>query len=202
MSKVTFIENEHLYLNEDGIIIPSVTQLVDYQYPNGYDNVPTNILNNKARYGTTVHHMIEGYEAGEYNLETLSFSRLDPNVKSAVVQYDKIKQRCPAVFDIVKMEQVVSYQDRYAGMFDMLNRNGILIDIKTTASLHENWIKLQLGLYYMALYDMGWINELKEIGYVLWIPKASPARLIQIDVLEPKQCLEVLERYEKEHSAD
>lgn len=202
MSKVTFIENEHLYLNENGIIIPSVTQLVDYQFPSGYDNVPTNILNNKARYGTTVHHMIEGYEAREYNLETLSFSRLDPNVKSAVVQYDKIKQKYPDVFNIDKMEQVVSYQDRYAGMFDLLNKNGMLIDIKTTASLHREWVRLQLGLYYTALYDMGWIKELKDIGYVLWIPKASPAELVEIDVLKPEECLEVLERYEKEHSAD
>ena len=56
-----FLEKTHTYLNDDGIIIPSVTQLISWKFGSGYEDVPKKILEAKAAYGTRIHALIEEY---------------------------------------------------------------------------------------------------------------------------------------------
>ncbi|MEI3508718.1 MAG: hypothetical protein V8R01_06445 [Bacilli bacterium] len=55
---IEFIEEEHIYLI-DGVIVPSVTQILNKVFPKKYEGVPDYILNKKASYGTKVHKLIE-----------------------------------------------------------------------------------------------------------------------------------------------
>ena len=53
-----FLEDEHIYLCE-GIIVPSVTQILELIFPDKYKNVDKKILNKKAQFGTQGHAIIE-----------------------------------------------------------------------------------------------------------------------------------------------
>ena len=53
-----FEKETHTYL-VDGIILKSVTQILAELFPLKYDNVPKEVLQNKANYGTELHKFIE-----------------------------------------------------------------------------------------------------------------------------------------------
>ena len=55
---IEFIEKEHIYLI-DGIIVPSVTQLLKKLFPCKYENIPEKILEDKSIYGIELHKFIE-----------------------------------------------------------------------------------------------------------------------------------------------
>ena len=55
---VEFIEEGHIYL-VDGVIVPSVTQILHKVFPEKYEGIPKEVLNAKANYGTDVHKYIE-----------------------------------------------------------------------------------------------------------------------------------------------
>ena len=53
-----FIEESHTYI-KDGIILKSVTQILQELFPEKYDGIPKKILEEKSKYGTDVHKFIE-----------------------------------------------------------------------------------------------------------------------------------------------
>ena len=55
-----FDEETHTYL-VDGIIVPSVTQLLKDQFQHKYDGVPEEVLKRASQRGTEVHEAIERY---------------------------------------------------------------------------------------------------------------------------------------------
>lgn len=189
---IEFLEDTHTYL-ADGIIIPSVSELIRFKFPEAYKGVPERILKKKASYGTKVHQMIEDFIEEKITLEEIKAKRIDPDIKIAVEQFDALRKKW--MFYVKDMEQIVSYRGRYAGMYDIRTITDELIDIKTTSTLHENWLSWQLGLYYTAL-------EIKKpYGYVLWIPKGKMAQIKQIDVVSTQECVQLIEEYEK-HSSE
>ena len=56
--KLEFDEKTHTYI-KNGIILKSVTQILQELFPLKYDNVPKEVLQNKANYGTELHKFIE-----------------------------------------------------------------------------------------------------------------------------------------------
>ena len=55
---IEFVEDGHLYLIS-GILVPSVSEILNFIFPDKYSNVPKKILNSKAEYGSRVHEAIE-----------------------------------------------------------------------------------------------------------------------------------------------
>ena len=121
---ISFEPSTHTYFNSGHEIIPSVSKLIQFEFPGMYDGVPQAILKNKASYGTKVHETIEQMEDG--TLARLPRG-LDPNVKIAVQQYFSLKKKYK--FKVKSMEQIVSYQERYAGTYDILTDKDFLIDM-------------------------------------------------------------------------
>lgn len=188
-----FLEDEHLYLY-NGVIIPSVSELLRFNYPDAYSGIPEYILNEKAKYGTKVHGMIEDYVAGKYTLEDINKMRMDPYVKIAVQQFEKLRKEHD--IKIKDMEQMVTWEGRYAGRYDIRTTEDILMDIKTTEKFHEEWLEFQEGHYYMAA------GIQKEKAYCLWLPKGKPGKLIETKVWTYEQCKECVERYEKRNTEE
>ena len=190
MSKITFIEEGHYYLNSKGVIIPSVSELIRFKFPNQYEGVPERILKNKASYGTKLHSLVEDLFLGKTTLEEINSKKIDPNLKVSCAQAEELRKKwCIFIQD---SEQIISYQDRYAGTYDLRDMQDEIIDIKTTTEIHEDWIQLQLSLYYLAL------GIKKEMGYCLHLPKGKPGRIVAIKTLSHDYCKGVLEEYEKE----
>lgn len=187
-----YIEKGHIYLNSSGIIIPSVTQLVNYRFDYVYKDVPQDILKRKARYGSKVHSLIEQYENNICTIDEIEAMNIDPKIQSAVRRYAKFKEKNHLQVD--KTEQMVEWNDRYAGRYDILTKDGHICDIKTTAVVHEEMLQLQLGLYYMAA------GIKKDVGYCIWLPTHDYGGVIEIKPWTWEECEVLVKEYEEYHA--
>lgn len=199
--EIEFIEQEHLYLI-DGVIVPSVSQIVGAIYPNQYDSVPAHILRSKAEYGTRVHELIEKYileECFQLKENNEEDGSVIPSYglyeKSALNQFIKIKHKHNLC--IQETEQMVSYQNLYAGRYDLLTRvddNKYICDIKTYATMDnktQEKVRLQLSLYSLAHSEENYHYHKLAI---IWIPKGKMAQWIEIEPLPLDELKNIIER--------
>lgn len=183
---IEFIEDTHTYLS-DGVIIPSVSELIRFKFPEMYSNVPKKILKKKASYGTKTHKMVEDFINEEFTLKELQEMKIDPDIKIAVEQFESLRKKW--AFQIKDMEQIVHYKNKYAGRYDAYTIDGYLIDFKTTTTLHEDLLSWQLSLYEMAL------GIHQNHHYCIWLPKGKAGKVIQIDTIPREECEELVNEY-------
>lgn len=188
MKTIEFIEDSHQYLC-DGVLIPSVSELIRFKFTDAYKGIPEKILKKKASYGTKVHDYIERFIKGEFTLEELNKKKIDPDIKIAVENFECHRKMW--AFHIKDMERIVDYKGRYAGMFDLLTIDDYVIDIKTTSELHEEWLKYQLSLYALAL------GIEKDYHYCMWLPKGKMGKVIQINTIPKEELEHLIDDYEK-----
>lgn len=180
--RVKFYEEAHLYLLDDLIVLPSVTQLLEEKlFPDKYKNVPKWILKNKSEYGTKVHQLVEDYENGkEYQIENVY-------IEESFKQYLEIKEKNK--IKVVSQEEIVHYKEYYAGRYDMIayiDKEYCLVDIKTTAELDKKYLSWQLSMYELA-------TGLKfDKLYCLWMPKGGIVKLIEIERIEKEEIEKML----------
>lgn len=182
MSDVEFIEETHNYLL-NGVLLPSVSEIIQWHLGDKYSNVPLHILVTAQVYGTRVHEAIEKYvktlEVDEYAEEVSKYAELE-------AKYN---------IEITETEQIITYGYQYAGRFDMIgtvNGDPALIDIKTTYRVNKDHLALQLGFYRMALQ-----RPLK--CFCAWIPKKGNPKLIEIEPTPEEELKEIVHAYEVAH---
>lgn len=182
-----FIEEEHLYLL-DGVIIPSVSEILHFIFKDKYANVPKSVLNAKASYGTTIHEAIEKYENNQ------GLPNLDYIQKASFEQYLSLKQNYD--IHVLEQEKMIHYKDKYAGRFDMIARIGkdtCLCDIKTTSELDKKYLSWQLSLYEYAY------GKKFDKLYAIWLPKKDLGRLVEIERKKESEILKMIEDYENDY---
>lgn len=185
---IEFIEEEHIYLI-DGVIVPSVTQILEKVFPHKYEGIPTEILNKKAEYGTKVHKLIEILETKKPKRPIAYLKRyydMDYIQEESIRQYLKIKEQYN--IEVLESEKVVAYKDKYCGTLDMkatVNGKTAIIDIKTTAQLDKDYVGWQNSYYELA---DGPVEEL----YCLWLPKKHLGKLEQVDRIPQEKLLEMI----------
>ena len=108
MERLEFLESTHQYIY-GGCLIPSVSEILQFVFPNKYANIPQSILKAKASFGTIIHSAIELHEQG------LPFS-LTPMQMITFEQYLRLKEENN--IEVVEQETMVHYQDKFAGRFD------------------------------------------------------------------------------------
>ena len=139
-----YYDETHTYLY-DGLILPSVTQILGVKYRNDYANVPPAVLNNAARRGTAVHKAIENFNVSGYD----DGSEAVRNFKFLQKQYgfEVLDSELPLV--IFKDDMPIA-----CGRLDMTmlmdGKTGIA-DIKTVSALNREKIAYQLNLYRIGL---------------------------------------------------
>lgn len=138
-----YFDDTHTYIY-DGVILPSVTQIIKIKFGHKYDGVPAFVLQRASVKGTAVHSAIERYckfdEESDlpelYNFKFLrdhyGFKVLDNEVP--IVLFKDNKAVCAGRLDLV-LEQ-----DGETG----------LADIKRTYNLDKNYLAYQLNLYRLA----------------------------------------------------
>ena len=147
-----YLDDEHLYL-VDGVIVPSITQLLGQRFSHRFDGIDKSVLKRAAELGTAVHEAIEALcETGE--------ERDLPEVRNFKFLRDKIG------FEVVANEQpVILYRDGdpiAAGRLDLVLQKGDQTggaDIKRTSVLDKDYVSAQLNLYRQAFkqsYHMEW----------------------------------------------
>ncbi len=196
-----FIDEEHLYLL-DGIIIPSVSEILRFIFPDKYKNIPELILEEKAEYGTVIHKAIEMYEINlkvmgqEEAFETITLVlNLNYIQIASLNQYIKLKQQYN--LQVINQEEMIHYEDKYAGRFDMIafiNGSYSLCDIKTTTELDAEYLSWQLSLYAYAFDNLNIGNHFETL-YAIWLPKKDLGQIVEIERKSEEQILKMLEDY-------
>lgn len=172
-----FIEETHTYL-KDGIILKSVTQILQELFPQKYENVPKKILEDKSIYGTELHKFINVIETKKPKRPLAYIKKYyKPNLyqEDSIKEYLKLKEKYN--IEIVDSEKMVSYKYKYAGTLDLkgyVNKKSAIIDIKTTYEIDELYVSFQNSLYELA---DGKAQEL----YCLWLPKGKNGKLIKLE---------------------
>lgn len=151
--ELEYIDDGHIYL-VDGIIVPSVTQILRYMFSNKYKNVSRAVLETACEKGTLVHEAIENYcKTGEESeLKELR------NFKFLKKKYG---------FEVEDNEVPVILEDKSgevigAGRLDLvLKLDGKIggADIKRTSVLDKDYLAYQLNLYriaYRQSYGIEW----------------------------------------------
>lgn len=178
---IDFLEEPHIYL-VDGVITPSVSEILHFIFPNKYKGVDKRILTKKAEYGTMIHESIEMYEANikvmrieEAFYVTTQVKELTYIQEASLRQYLKLKDRYE--IEVLEQEMMIQFEKKYAGRFDMIaNVKGYLslCDIKTTAELDEEYLSWQLSYYELAM------GKTFEKLYAIWLPKKSLGQVVEI----------------------
>lgn len=150
-----FYEDEHQYLC-DGLMLPSVTQVLAYKFGHKYDGISASTLSEASRKGTEVHESIERLcKTGE----TTDL----PEVRNFLFLKKMFK------FDVVDNEVPVilfhASKPIAAGRLDLVieshNQLG-LADIKRTSVLDRDYLFYQLNIYKIA-YEQCYY---KDIGFL------------------------------------
>lgn len=158
MSKLIFDEATHTYA-VDGVPLKSTTQvLAELGVSPSYSGIKTSILDAAAKYGNEVHEREEAAAVG-LTAPTPVTDLLPKGQEwgSEIQFYDKHFQ--------------------IAGTCDLISDDW-LVDIKTTAKLHEKSVQLQCSVY-VLLSGISKHSSIKNIG-VLWLPKKGKPEFIPL----------------------
>lgn len=183
-----YIDKTHTYVI-DGVIVPSITQILKYKFGGKYNGVNKAVLNRAAEKGTAVHEAIEAWckHGTESDLPEVR------NFKFLQKQYN---------FEVLKNEvPVILYrgtQPIAAGRLDLVLKMGDKIggaDIKRTSTLDKEYLAFQLNLYriaYRQSYGVEW-EFLKGIHL-----RENVRKLVNIPVSE-EMTVNFIEDYLKEN---
>lgn len=144
-----YFDDTHEYLI-DGILVPSITQILKLKFGHKYDNVNKKMLNNASEKGTEVHKAIEDYcklgiDTGLKELKNFKF--LQKHYK-----FEVLDNEIPVIL-------FVNDNPVAAGRLDLVlkdNDDILLADIKRTSVLDKEYLGYQLNLYriaYQQCYD-------------------------------------------------
>lgn len=179
---LTFDEVKHEY-RYNGKVIPGVSTLCDLILGKPYADIPKNILENAANFGTDVHLAVEYYN--EFGLR----KDLPPAQEHCLNEWISLKEKHG--IQIIESEKAVHYNGLYAGTLDaraLMDGKRWLMDFKTTSAMNEERNALQLSLYRLA---HGW-DEVDGIA-VPWLPKRSYGQLVILQSWDKEKLLEALD---------
>ena len=171
-----FIESDHIYL-KNGILVKSVTQILQLIFPDKYKNIDKRILNKKARFGTHGHSIIEHLnldDAEDVDKTILGIDNKDLEI--CIREYIRLVK----TFKITPLEQEirVSYKYLYAGTLDMT--------AKFTAELDKEYLSWQLGMYALA-------KGVKfDKYYCIWLKKGCLGKLVEITPKNKNEIINML----------
>ena len=186
---IEFLKEQHLYL-KDGILVKSVTQILQLIFPDKYKGIDRKILSKKAEFGTNGHAIIEHLKVDNLENAKKEVSQIQNiDLQICIREYLRLVEK----YNIEPLihEKIVSYKYSYCGTLDLIaNVKGIrsLCDIKFTSELDTEYLSWQLGMYALAL------GETFDSYYCVWLPKKELGQLVEI---VPKTKEEILNKLEE-----
>ena len=138
-----YIDETHTYLY-DGIVLPSITQLLKVKFGSKYDGIPKATLDRAAELGTAVHKAIEDYE--RQGIETDLPELRNWKFLKKAYNFGCLDNEVPVV--LFKDGEAVA-----CGRLDLVLVEKSCIglgDIKRTSTLDKQYLTYQLNCYRMA----------------------------------------------------
>ena len=182
-----FDHDTHSYL-VDGVLVPSITQILSVRFGGKYDFVRGDVLERAAERGTAIHKAIEDF---------VKDGKDDASVELRGYKFLASRYHFAALESEVP---VILSQDKpiAAGRLDLIIKfvsSVAVADIKTTSTLDKEYLAYQLNLYRIA-YQQTYHKEINEL-YGIHL-RGDKRKLIQIPINEGK-AWEIVEEYRKEH---
>ena len=131
-----FIEETHTYIY-DGVILPSITQILKTKFGKKYNGISKEILNKASQRGTEVHKAIEDYEtkgSETEHKELRNYKFLKKQFK-----FECLQNEIPVV--LFKDEKPIA-----AGRIDLVLKEGNNVgigDIKRTSTFDKEYVAYQ-----------------------------------------------------------
>lgn len=180
-SNVQFNEIEHTY-TLDGVVLSGITSILSkYLFPKQYDGVPADILEAARERGTLVHSQvqmsIDGFDIAEPTDEFIAYKDLN--------------------LTFCESEYLVSDNVSVASSIDLLEKvddtTYNLYDIKTTSTLHIDYLSWQLSIY-AYLFELQ--NPTLKVGSLKAIHlRGKDAKVVDINRLPNEYVLSLLDAY-------
>lgn len=150
--ELEYIDETHTYL-VDGVIVPSITQILKIKFGNKYAGIDKDVLQRAADKGTEVHEAIEKLcKTGEVEelKEVKNFMFLQKQYKFEVLDNEVpiILFRNDEPIAAGRLDLVLKIDDKVGGG-----------DIKRTSTLDKEYLAYQLNLYrigYRQCYGIEW----------------------------------------------
>ena len=153
---IEFNQEKHEY-KLNGVVTPSVTQILREVFGFKYGNVSPEVLERARAKGSAVHEEIEKYiKTGElgFSEEFLAFKK----------EYDSLELKA------YNNEFYVGYEGlngNFCGTVDLLLLDGVLVDFKTSKVLDKVGTTRQLNMYRRALIDKGVLVTRLEAWHIV-----------------------------------
>ena len=176
-----FDESKHEY-TVNGKVLPSVTQLLKkHGIASDYSFVDKEVLEMSAKRGTAIHKEIEVYtDTGEVGFSEEFYT---------AVELLEVNGLTPIGAEIV------TYNDITVGTIDLICTDGhgryILIDTKTTSTIHKQAVAWQLSIY-KALAETQYNIKIDRL-MVLHLPFEKSGKLVEVEPIPPTTVAELLE---------
>lgn len=184
-----YYDDEHIYL-VNGVILPSITQILKFKFGNKYNGINPNVLRKAAEKGTEVHNAIEAW----CKFGTDSDLPEVRNFRFLKKQYQ---------FEVLENETpVILFEDNKpiaTGRLDLvLKMDGMVggADIKRTSVLDKEYLAYQLNLYriaYRQCYGVEW-EFLRGIHL-----REDKRKFVQIPINE-SATWDLINEYMREHN--
>ena len=175
-------DETHTYI-VDGIIVPSVTQLLGIKFGHKYGDVSAETLNKAAERGTAIHKAIEDFCHGKDSdmVEVMDFAFLMKHYG-----FDVLENELPIILDFDGKT--------FAGRLDLIlkKRDEIgkaVADIKTTSTLDKEYLGHQLNLYRLGVMQSYGFHITSLYGIHL---KDGKRKVVNIPIKEEKWLAESL----------
>lgn len=180
-SGIKLREDDHTYWDENGRQYYGITDVIRrHIFPDKYSDVPADILNQRAEFGTIFHSDMATYITSGGAVD-LSF--MGGPLKVFMDNYSKIK--------FIASEYVVTDGERFASPIDAVDENGVLYDFKTSTHKDIQYWRWQLSVY---KYLFRLQNGFGPAGLrVLWINKDGEHDLVDIDPIPEEEVVALLE---------
>lgn len=138
-----YIDETHTYIYE-GVVLPSITQVLRVKFGNKYNGISKATLERAAEQGTAVHQAIEDFE--KQGIESSLLELRNYKFLKKAYGFECIDNEVPVVL-FHDGEPVA------CGRLDLVLTEGEQIglgDIKRTSALDKNYLAYQLNLYRIA----------------------------------------------------
>lgn len=175
-----FDEKKHLYRNERGTVVPSVTQVFDLLHMVDFSAIDPGVLEWKRQFGTSVHKAIELLVQNDLDWDSCD-ERAIPAIAGVEQAFKKLQFRSEVVedsriFSLFGMEYGGSCDHRGTCIYQGQERHCV-IDLKT-ASKEEFYWKWQVSAYTVGLTK----GEKSWLGMVLKVDQDGNVKPFYYDV--------------------
>ena len=181
-------DDTHTYI-VDGVIVPSVTQILGVKFGNKYAGVDHATLERAASRGTAIHEAIEKYCKGdETQIEVKEVRNFRFLINYHVLNV--LENETPVI--IAKDGTPIA-----AGRLDLIlkdvNEERTIADIKTTSTLDKEYLAYQLNLYRIGYMQSYGIDITQLYGIHL---REDKRKLIKIPI-NARAAWDIIAEYER-----